>query len=242
MIKYFSAILIVASVSANLMSKDEVKYKTSFGYCPSRAAGKFTLKLVKNFEEKKSLRSMKKVIHSDRLKEKHFISDYKIKHDPIDGTLSFRFNCPKPLMKVQIYKDNGLESYEAILVDNGMLYDPTYEVLLRGEKKLDYDLPFLAIPVGEMEKDVQEKITTIVGSMDLAFRKKLSEVIVNDSKELTMILSIKGSPSSVFMGKGEWDKKVNKLTKIVSYMSSKRRIPAVINLTNPKKVVVKFNQ
>ncbi len=242
MIKVWIAFFICVQVFGNLLAKEEVKYKTSFGYCPSRAAGKFTLKLVKNFEDKRSLRSMKSLIHSNRLKEKHFISDYKIKHDPIDGTLKFAFNCPKPLMKVQIYKDNGIESYEAILVDNGMLYDPTYEVLLRGEKKLDYDLPFLAIPVGEMEKDVQEKITTIVGSMDLAFRKKLSEVIVNDSKELTMILSVRGNPSSVFMGKGQWDKKVEKLTKIVSYMSAKRKVPSVINLTNPKKVVVKFNQ
>ena len=241
MIKFLVVYLFLTSTYANLLKKEEVKYKTSFGYCPSRAAGKFTLKLVKNFEEKRSLRSMKSLIHTDRLKEKHFISEYKIKHNPIDGTLKFSFNCPKPLMKVQIYKDNGIESYEAILVDNGLLYDPTYEVLLRGEKKLDYDLPFLAIPVGEMEKDVQEQITSIVGSMDLAFRKKLSEVIVSDSKELTMILSVRGNPSSVFMGKGQWDQKVEKLTKIVSYMSSKRKVPSVINLTNPKKVVVKFS-
>ncbi len=236
---FFLIISFIAN--ATLVSSEKVNYRTSFGYCPSRAAGSFTLKLVKDFEKNKSLRKIKNLIKKDRLEERHFISDYKIKHDPLNGMLSFKYDCPKPLMKVQIYKDNGLESYEAILVDNGALFDPTYEVLLRGEKKLTYDLPFLAIPVGEMDKKVQTDITRIVGGLDLAFRKKLSEVIVSDSKELTMILSIKGYPSSVFMGIGEWDKKVTKLTKIISYMSAKKKVPSVINLTNPKKVVVKFN-
>ena len=47
-------------------------------------------------------------------------------------------------MKVQIYKDNGDEYYTAILVDNGKLVDPTYEVLLRTEKKLKKKLPSMA--------------------------------------------------------------------------------------------------
>jgi len=144
-------------------------------------------------------------------------------------------------MKVQIYKNNGLESYEAILVDNGELYDPTYEVLLRTDKKLSGELPFLALPVGNMDDDVQRQITKIVAGMDTAFRKKLSEVILNESGELTVILSVKGHPSSVFLGKDEWNDKVIKLGRLVTYMESKNKIPAIINLTNSKKVVVKFN-
>lgn len=221
---------------------EKIKYKTAFGKCPSRAAGTLTLKLVKDFEKNNSLRSMKNLIDHDRLKEKHFLSDYTIKYDPLQGMLNFIYECPSPLMKVQIYKENGMESYEAILVENGQLFDPTYEILLRTEKKLGYSLPYLAIPVGEMDKDIQKKITSIVSSLDLVFRKLISEVIISDNKELTMILSIKGKPSSVFMGKDEWPVKVDKLTQIISYMNKKKKVPSVINITNSKKVVVKFNE
>jgi hypothetical protein len=63
---------------------------------------------------------------------------------------------------------------------------------------------------------------------------------VNENKELTIILSINGTPSSVFMGPDEWGEKSAKLDKIVNYMELKEKIPAIINLTNSKKVVVKF--
>ena len=222
--------------------ENKVKYRTSFGKCPSRAAGTLTLKLVKDFERNHSLRSVKGLIDRERLQEKHYVSDFTINFDPMDGMLSFIYDCPSPLMKVQIYKENGLESYEAILVENGKLYDPTYEVLLRSEKKLNYSLPFLAIPVGDTDKDVQQKITSIVSGLSLAFRKQLSEVIISDSKELTMIMSVKGHSSSVFLGRDEWDEKITKLTKIIGYMSKKKKVPTIINLTNPKKVVVKFNE
>ncbi len=219
----------------------EVRYKTSFGSCPSRSAGKVTLQLVKAFEDSGSLRSLKEMIVREKLDQRSFISSYSVSYDPLRKYLSFSYECPEPLMKVQIYKNNGLESYEAILVDNGELYDPTYEVLLRTDKKLSGDLPFLALPVGNMDDDVQRQITKIVSNMEPVFRKKLSEIILNESGELTVILSVKGHPSSVFLGKDEWDDKVIKLSRLVTYMESKNKVPAIINLTNSKKVVVKFN-
>ncbi|PIQ56042.1 MAG: hypothetical protein COW01_06325 [Bdellovibrionales bacterium CG12_big_fil_rev_8_21_14_0_65_38_15] len=219
----------------------EVKYRTSFGSCPSRAVGKMTLQLVKAFEDSGSLRSLKEMIVKEKLDQRSFISSYSVSYDPLRKYLNFKYECPNPLMKVQIYKNNGLESYEAILVDNGELYDPTYEVLLKTDKKLSGELPFLALPVGNMDDDVQRQITKIVAGMDTAFRKKLSEVILNESGELTVILSVKGHPSSVFLGKDEWNDKVIKLGRLVTYMESKNKIPAIINLTNSKKVVVKFN-
>ena len=76
--------------------------------------------------------------------------------------------------------------------------------------------------------------------MDLNFRKRISEVILNKNGELTIILSLRGQPSSVFLGNTLWEEKTNKLFKIVKYMRKKRKIPAIINLTNSKKVVVKF--
>lgn len=219
----------------------EVRYRTSFGSCPSRAVGKVTLQLVKAFEDTRSLRSLKEMIVKEKLDSQAFLSSYQVSYDPLRKYLSFNFECPEPLMKVQLYKNNGLESYEAVLVDNGELYDPTYEVLLRTDKKLSGDLPFLALPVGNMDDEVQRQITGIVSGMDPAFRKKLSEVILSESGELTVILSVKGHPSSVFLGKEEWSNKVVKLGRLVSYMEAKNKVPAIINLTNSKKVVVKFN-
>lgn len=219
----------------------EVRYRTSFGNCPSRPVGKMTLQLVKAFEDTGSLRSLKEMIVREKLDERSFISSYQVSYDPLRKYLNFNYECPEALMKVQIYKNNGLESYEAILVDSGELYDPTYEVLLRTDKKLSGDLPFLALPVGNMDDEVQRQITKIVSGMEPAFRKKLSEVILNESGELTVILSVKGHPSSVFLGKDEWSDKVAKLGRLVSYMESKNKVPAIINLTNSKKVVVKFN-
>lgn len=223
------------------LRSEETRYRTSFGQCPSQAAGKLTLNLVKAFELNRSLRDVKLKILHEKLQEKHFISDYSIKYDPSQKMLNFSYKCPEPLMKVQIYKDDGDNTYEAILVKNGQLFDPTYEVLLRAEKKLKRDLPYLALPVGDMDTNIQKKIATIIGDLPIDFRGNMSEVILNDLKELTIILSIKGHPSSVFFGKDSWEEKMEKLKKIVKYVDTKKRVPAIINLTNAKKVVVKFN-
>lgn len=223
------------------LKKHQIKYRTHFGSCPSRAVGTLALRLIKVFEKKQSLREVKRVIVEEKLKEKHFLSSYKVNYSPLKKYLEFKFDCPRPLMKVQIYKKNGLDSYEAILVENGRLFDPTYEVLLRAEKKLKRDLPFLALPVGDLDKDVQEEITRLIKDMGPTFRKKLSEVILDEKGELTVILSLQGNPSSVFLGNTSWLHKAQKLKRIVNYMEKKRKIPAIINLTNSDKVVVKFN-
>lgn len=220
---------------------EKIKYRTNFGSCPSRSAGQMTLKMMKIFEETKSLKKVKEKIIEQKLSERHFVSDYKVSYDPMKSMLFFKLDCPKPLMKVQIYKENGIDSYEAILVETGELFDPTYEVLLRTEEKLKGPLPYLALPVGDLEEITQSKITQVVSGFGDNFRKKISEVILSEKGELTVILSLKGNPSSVFLGKDEWDMKAGKLKKIVKYMESNKKIPAIINLTNSKKVVVKFN-
>ncbi len=226
--------------SVSSIETAKVKYRTFFGKCPSKVVGKLTIGLVKEFEKKFSLKDVKEKIIKERVVEKHFLSKYSIDYDPIKKFIKFSFDCPSPLLRVQIYKKNGFDYYSAILVDNGELFDPTYEVLLKSEKKLSYLLPNLALPVGDLKKETQLKITNLVKDMDVSFRNQISEIIYSDNKDLTFILSIKGHPSSVFLGKMEWEEKVQKLTKIISYMGEQKKVPAIINLTNPKKVVVKF--
>ncbi len=242
LVLFVSTNVVISSFGPSEKFSDELSYRSSLGQCPNRPAGNMALSVMKTFEQTGSLRDVKKKIVQEKWQEKYFVSDYKISYDPYSKILNLNFECPKPLMKVQIYKANGIDSYEAVLVDNGELYDPTYEVLLRSENKLTGNLPYLALPVGEMENKTQVEITQLVKSLREELRKKLSEIILNDQKELTVILSINGYPSSVFLGLDEWSEKITKLDKIVNFLETKEKIPAVINLTNSKKVVVKFRE
>lgn len=219
----------------------ELSYRTQLGKCPTKPAGTMALQVVKTFDEKRSLRDVKLKILEEKWQEKYFISDYKISYNPFSKLLNLELNCPEPLMRVQVYKKDSSEYYEAILVDNGELYDPTYEALLRSDKKLIGELPFFSMPVGEMEKKIQDNMTSLFKEIRPSLRKKLSEVILTEGKELTIILSANGKPTSVFLGLEDWNEKLNKLDKIVSYMETREKIPTIINLTNNKKVVVKFN-
>ena len=240
---FFSFLFLVSikSFAYGSLNQTKTKYRTNFGSCPSRIAGQMSMRLIKNFEKRHSLHDLRGIIDDEELAEGHFVSEYKINYDPVKNALSFNFKCPKPLMKVQVYKKNGLDSYEAILVDTGELFDPTYEVLLRGDRKLVKDLPFLALPVRSMEKGANTKVTQVVKEMGSDFRSKVSEVILDDKGELTVIMSLRANPSSVFMGKGDWLDKTKKLKRIIKNMEKNKRIPAIINLVDAKKIVVKFN-
>jgi len=235
----FLTIFIITTASARVPEKG-LKYRTSFGSCPSRTAGGLTLKLVKIFEGGNSLKDVKDYIEEEKIMDKYFLSDYRISYDPLKKIIKFNLECPAPLMKVQIYKRNNIDSYDAILVDNGSLYDPAYLVLLREEKKIKKDLPFLALPVGNLKEEIRLSITKVIKDLNKDLRSNLAEVILNESNELTIIFSMKDKATSVFFGREDWSVKVNKLQKIVSYMRSKKRMPSIINLTHSKKVVVKF--
>ncbi|TDJ05903.1 MAG: hypothetical protein E2O68_05715 [Deltaproteobacteria bacterium] len=233
-------ILFFISSANSTVPEREIKYRTSFGSCPSRTAGSLTLKLVKIFEGKRSLKDVKDYIEEEKIMDKYFLSNYTINYDPLKKIIKFNLECPNPLMKVQIYKRNAIDSYDAILVDNGSLFDPTYLVLLKEEKKIKKELPYLALPVGNLTEEIRLNITKVIKDLHTDLRDKLSEVILNESNELTIIFSMKGSATSVFFGQEDWNIKVKKLEKIVNYMNSKKRMPSIINLTHSKKVVVKF--
>jgi hypothetical protein len=237
-ILFFAVLNLNISLSAPNIG--EINYKTSFGNCPSRTAGALTIAMVKAFEEKKSLKGLKESIVEEKLMEKYYLSDYKVNYDPLEKLLKLKFECPLPLMRVQVYKNNGVDSYEAILVDNAQLYEPSYLTVLKEDNKLKKDLPALALPVGNFEIQTRKAIAKLVNEMEEDLRKNLSEIILNELNELTIILSIRERTSSVFLGPDQWDVKVSKLQKIVKFLEAKKRVPSVINLINTKKIVVKF--
>ena len=241
MVKFLTILFISTTLYSATNKQKKVQYKTFFGSCPSRVAGKLTLDLVSEFEKNRSLLEIKEKIVKDKLDEKHFLSTYSINYHPVENLLKFKFDCPKPLLKAQIYKKNGDEFYTAILVDNGKFVDPTYEVLLRSEKKLNHQLPHLAYPVRLIDSGIESEIKDLVSKFNKEYKGKISEIIVDDNKKLTLIFSINRRPTSAFLGAEYWGEKVGKLIKIIDYMKEKKTIPAVINLTNSKKVVVKFS-
>ncbi len=239
--KLFVAILgIIFIFSAQ--GKEGVKYQTAFGRCPSESTGKLTLLLVDHFEKNHSLQELKELFIKDKLKQKYFLSSYKLNYNPVKNFLNLKFQCPRPLMKVQVYKDSGVENYEAILVEGGELFDPTYEVLLRAEKKLKYPLPFFALPVEELNSDLKKRIAELMSVLDIKFSSKIAEVIFTDSKELTVIMSLNGRSCTAFLGKKKWTIKMKKLRDIIIYMLKRKKIPVTINITNLQKPVAKFSK
>ena len=218
-----------------------IHYRTYFGQCPTGVVGKLALQLAGVFEQEQSLRAVKQKIVGDQLAEKYYLAAYNVEYNPLSKILQFSFHCPSPLMRVQIYQASGTGPYSAILVDNGQLLDPNYEVLLRSEKILRTALPSLALAKGLSLGNVPLGIAKLVQQMEGVLKKSLAEVIVSEQSDLTLIFSIKDRPSSVFLGEGHWGEKLQKLHKIMHYMTEKDKIPSIINLTDERKIVVKFS-
>ncbi|MBY0515815.1 MAG: hypothetical protein K2P81_02825 [Bacteriovoracaceae bacterium] len=228
-----------AAVPASF-NQNNLKYRTSFGSCPEKSSGELAIIMMKEFEKNLSLRDVKEKILSEKLEEKYFLSQYNVSYNPVSQVVKIKFNCPAPLVRVQVYRENGKEHYSAIMVDSGKLFDPSYEMLLKAEKLLKTDLPSLAISVRDLEGETHENFTKFATQIDESLRAKISEMIINENKELTIIFSLGGRTTNVFLGKELWQAKLEKLAKIISYVEKSEKYPTTINLTNAKKVVVRF--
>lgn len=222
-------------------TQNNIKYRTYFAECPSKSSGLLTLILMKEFEKNHSLKDVKEKILKEKLDEKYFLSSYKISYNPVIKTLKVHLECPEPMAKVQVYKSNGQEHYSAILGDNGKMYEPQYENLMRAEKRLNFQLPLLAISTEQLDGNAPIDLAKIISKIDIELRKQISEIIFSKNSDLTIILGMGGRATSVFMGSDLWEEKLIKLGKIVSYVGKNKRFPSSINLVNSKKVVVKFS-
>lgn len=237
-------ILLSINVQATVpdrFTQNNINYRTYFGECPSKSSGMLTLILMKEFEKTGSLKSVKEKILDEKLDEKYFLSDYRISYNPVIKTLKIQLECPEPLAKVQVYKPNGEEHYSAILGDNAKMYEPQYENLMKAEKRLNHNLPLLAITTEQLEGNAPTDLAIFIKKMELDLRKQVSEIILSKNNDLTIIFALGGKATSVFMGADLWEEKLTKLTKVVGYVSKNKRYPSSINLVNSKKVVVKFS-
>jgi hypothetical protein len=235
-----TAVSAFASMSDSFTQK-EIKYRSYFGECPSKSSGDFAMIIMKEFEKKHSLKDVKERILNEKLDEKHYLSNYRISYNPVIKSLRINLECPEPLAKVQVYKVNGEEHYSAILGSNAKLYEPGYENLMKAEKKLNYNLPLLAISIGQIDSDAPTALASFIKLMDGDLRKQISEIILSKTNDLTIVFALGGKATSVFMGADLWEEKLTKLAKVVGYVSKNKRYPTSINLVNAKKVVVKFS-
>lgn len=238
------SLTIVNTAFANVpdsFTQKEVNYRTYFGDCPAKSSGMLSLIIMKEFEKAHSLKDVKEKIISEKLDEKFFLSDYRISYNPVIKTLKINLDCPEPLAKVQVYKTNGEEHYSAILGSNARLYEPQYENLMKTEKRLNHNLPLLAISTEQLEGSAPAALAGFIKLMELDLRKQISEIILSKNNELTIVFALGGKATSVFMGTDLWDEKLTKLSKIVGYVTKNKRFPTSINLVNAKKVVVKFS-
>ncbi len=239
-LSFFLATTLWASAPSTFTQKN-IKYRTFIGECPSKSSGMLALLVMKEFEKSHSLKDVKEKIIKEKLDEKFFLSDYRMSFNPVIKSLRIHLECPEPLAKVQVYKSNGEEHYSAILADNSKMYDPGYEILMKAEKKLSYNLPLLAISMEQIESDAPTLISHLIKLMEKDLRHQISEIIINKNNELTIVFAMGGKATSVFMGAELWEEKLTKLTKIVGYITKSKRYPSSINLVNAKKVVVKFS-
>jgi hypothetical protein len=222
-------------------TQKNIKYQTYIGECPSKSSGLLSLIIMKEFEKAKSLKDVKEKMLSEKLDEKYFLSDYRISYNPVINTLRINLECPEPLAKVQVYKQNGDEHYSAILGANAKMYEPQYENLMKSEKRLGHNLPLLAITTEQLESNAPTELAYLIKLIEIDLRKQISEIIINKNKELTIVFGLGGKATSVFLGADLWEEKVPKLTKILAYVTKSKRYPSSINLVNAKKVVVKFS-
>ena len=219
---------------------DKTTTKSSWPGCPSQTAGKFVLSLVKEFEDTQSLFKVNQKIKKNKLTTRYFVDEYNISYSPVKNRLIFNLRCPKALVRVSAINDDGKVVSSSVLVEGGKLFDPTYEMLLKSDKILKSELPTLAISYGRLTEQYKNLLTDFFANLDVKTKSMLSELIVDSSGKMTLILSHKRKPMSVFFGENSWIEKRKKLTRMIAYLLPKKGLPKTINMSNSKKVVVKF--
>lgn len=240
----FKTLLILLFYSQSLwasIGSPSINYRTKFGQCPAKTTGDLAIELVTKFEETKSLAELKKYIIDQKLKERYYLSSYQVNYNPLNKKLELDFDCPKIIARVQVFKKDGSELYNAILVDTGEIIDPNYEVFLRKENKLDHALPFLSLPYQNINDSSIARVSEYLVGVDIEVKSKISEIILDKKENLTLIISNNKNAVSVFMGQRDWFEKTKKLSKTLNYFEGKSKLPSIIKFTSSKKIVVKFS-
>jgi hypothetical protein len=157
-------------------------------------------------------------------------------------------NCSRPLFRVH-FKNNDLEIFEKTLAEDGHLYGPHYEYLYYHDRNVNkknrthnkVDLSYLTIAEKHREnKKFFSEIKNLFQLQQYFFKRYVSEVIFDDDDMLTFVLRHSGGSSVVYFGKNLWVDKLQALKSIMTTFEKKNVLPHLLDLTDLKKVVVKF--
>ena len=222
---------------AVIISKSEIQ--VHFGMCPKKPAGDFVFQTSKVFEKNHSLKDVKIFTTENRLKQKHYLSDYKISYNPVSKTLNYYLDCSQPILKVSAIDEKGKVAYDIVLTQDGVTHDPSYLVYLRSDDG-KINIAKAALPLSMMNKSNKEELVLLARQMKNLNKISLRELIFADSGEMTMIIGKNKKIISVFLGKSFWKQKLDKLDRIISHLEAKRKTPTLVNLTDIEKAVIKF--
>ena len=215
-------------------------FETKFGRCPKYVVGKLFFQISEKFEKTKSLLEVKKLITKENLEKKYFLSNYELKTNLTKSKLWIEFECPRPLFQVIVNNPNLDKSNELVLVSNGQLFDPTYIQFIQDEKEESIYLPYLSIPESTVDKKMMDSIVQLMKSNNKQVNKLIAEIIINNAREMKLILKLNNKSSVVYFGKNEWPGKMAKLERVLLHYKNSSSFPIKINMAINKKVVVKF--
>ncbi len=219
------------------MSKAGVHIQSDFGSCPRKELGPFSLDLIKHFDQKGSLYDLEqKTLEQTAWKD--YLTFYRFRYHPFHKTLHLKFDCAKPVLALQIYEQK--RSHKAIIAENGKILDWSYLKAFYREHSLENNLPLGAIARSFLDQKNLKRLLGFYDALILGKEFKLSELIVDSEGDLTVVLSSKNGPSTLFIGSKSWESKVLKLNKIIEYFSSLEKFPQKLNLRDSKKIVVKL--
>ncbi len=241
MLKFLFLLFFSVSVFSNEISFHELKYKVEFGTCPKKTTGDLTLKILDKFRISKSLLEAKKYILDKDLESKFFLSSYDIKFNPVSNELDLSFNCPEPLARLQVYNENGTESYFSVLSKNGKKVDPNYENALRAEKILTAPLPVLSMNKSQINKQRLIDISRYLEKIDKKLVRRISDLIIDENDRLIIIIRNPNHAITAFVGQDDWKNKSKRLLKSIEYFDQKKKYPQYVRFLNSKKIVVKFS-
>lgn len=239
---FYSAIIFagIPSISNEMQSFSLIKYRTSFGNCPTHLVGKLTLNLVDLYSKDRSLYKIKQWMLEQEIKKKYFLSHYGVRVHPLKNEMDLNFECSPPVFRVNFFENNFRTPQQSLVLnEDGEFVDPTYLYFLAEENKVPSFIPEVSLQKNESSDEILKKLLQFLVKRKLLM-KEISEIIVQNDNKIFMTISINAQPIWVVIGEKGLEKKFKQLEKIVEYIKVQKKVPSTMNLSNSQKITIKF--
>jgi hypothetical protein len=236
----FGKVIFLCSLFYGSVCFSGIRYEVQTNLCPKSHVQHLINKIKRSYDEHQSLYDLKKQFLSENWSTQYFLSFYKIEYFPFVKKVAVQLDCSQPLFRVH-FKQNSHELYEKTLAENGQLYDPNYEYLYYKDQDVPVQLSYLTIDEKHRENKIFFiQIKNLVKTQKVFFQKYIAEAIFDEGDSLTFIIRHSQGSSVAYLGKSDWNKKLHILKKMMMNFEMQGQIPVLMNVSNLKKVVVKF--